>query len=364
MGKRKGQTSNAIIIIIIIAVVIVAYFVLTNPDILSGFNLDFGRGGETVKPYSNDIITLTGKTISNKNPLAGSTTTIEFYVNNNGDKIVEYAEVFFTDLPGLSDFKIMQCEGGRKEKMNDVERKCIFDKGSSECKEADNDCRLSSFDARKVRVVLTTDQSIKTTRPITIRYQVSYLYGGKRTIRIPIVNDIAQLPKEVKFDPGKQTYGPIQVDVEPPVGREREELKQRIVENFAYQDTPFSITFNFKNIGSSSLGTIEPVILAGNSLTVSLENLQMVLCDKLETATGSTTLILKEGNVNGGWKIPFSVSCSLQSAVTESTRAYEIGNMTLDFKYNYKFMNSEELTITPMETATIAATDCRDCGNN
>ena len=337
----KAQAAISIIIIIIIAVA--AIIILPR----LGINFVVPGGGNvpisTVK-YSNNVISIDEFSISDRSPFSGKnidttgSVTIMFSVTNNGDKDFDNSkpdgnknlEVEFTDLPNIAEMKLVCPDGTEVKSPRFV---CEITK-------------LESFDSKRITAEMKVKTGIKDEIQISqIKYSVSYRMVGGVEARIPIVEDPLFLPQGAKFQAGTPTYGPIQVSIKPPVGRERKVAGQTVIDNFAYKNSPFNLELRVSDVGSLVKEQVK-FEKAEEKLEIKLENLQTVFCDKMtKNEAGDVTTLVKEPEQ----KVPFDIVCNIKSALNEQTRDqnYFIGSVSVNYNYDYKLTGSETLTIRP-----------------
>lgn len=328
----RGQAAAAIVVIIAIVIVAVVIF----PRLGINFSGGYGPPVPTAK-FSNDVISAGGFSISDRAPFSGSSMTMIFSVTNNGDKDFGASNgltVSFTDLPNIDDISL-QCP----------------DDSTKVGKFACNINRLESLDTKTIKADLKVKSGIKNEiQTSTIKYSISYKMTGGVEARIPIVEDPIFLPKDAKFQVGTPTYGPIQVTVKPPAGRERKVGGQTVVDNFVYKDSPFSLELSVKDIGSLAK---QQVKMTGGDLQINLaENLAAEQCDKMELNSGDKTVLTLVTELEQ--KVPFEVVCNVKSL--PSTSSYLIGVVSVSYKYDYKILGSETITIRPFADSTAKET--------
>jgi len=308
--------------------------------------------GGVVLQYKNDIITVEDYSVSSLNPYVGSMTTLDFIIKNNGDKKVEWAEVIFFDRPGFNVNELF-CEGTKELKF-----------GSGTACESDSDCPVNtnefcdlsvkkcykgclftdieSLDFRAVSLTLNANSP----GTYAISYSVKYEYSGFRKADIPVIDGITRKEPIAKFSQSTPTYGPVVMDFEPPVGRQRKEDDKVIKEYWIVGDRPFEVKMNFKHVGSSSVGTIQPVnISKGNvkldlrrSLIIGVHDTTKLPCDFYE----ENNFLFSKKDV----LVPEKLLCNFQSTPLEGPET--MATIWAEFSYTYKYIKTENFNVKPL----------------
>ncbi len=321
----KGA-SAAVVIIVLLIIGIAVYFLFT-----SGGNVGLFQGGGPViseRSYSNDIISIEDKSISIVDPFANSETSLSFDVKNNGDKDVD-VKVIFTNLPGFSSIEI---------KCGDTQ----FGAGAREC-DFSGQNRLKSLDAKKITAVLTA-ADLKVVTPVKIFYEVNYNYHGEKEGRVPILGvDTKNLPSGVSFITSSSTYGPVQVDIDPPVGRRKQENNAVVTENFGREGLPFSMKFSFRNVGKAK----EIVLNDGSQILEFDKNeLEIDNCDRLASKNGVWSLSADE-KFDGK---PLTVGCTFKPKLSD-VGLYEFVDIKVSFDYMYRLTFEDSFTVRAKSTS-------------
>jgi hypothetical protein len=319
MLKAQG---GIIFFFILLGIIVFAYLIFTGT-----------RLEDIFKPagpkYDNQIITVVSKIADPATPYAGTLAMLNLEIQNKGDYAVEYTEVAFTDIPGFELVDLI-CETGSRQG-----RKCVF--------EGEN--KIGIFETRAVSAVLKAAE-VSTKTKVTVVYEISFKYQGFRRAQIPILPENAKdLPKGVSYSVSAPTVGPIQVEFEPPVGRTRVEKDVTIVENFARENVPFTITFTVKDIVSPK----SPVVFGtgGNTIRISTDKLSVIDCNKFEISSAqqsseyNTNLVLSQAE-----ELPFTIQCIFKGAAVGSL-AYGTGIVDAYLEYMYKNIGSQSFTILP-----------------
>jgi len=308
-----------------------------------------GQIGAPLK-FKNDIITVEDVSIDTLNPYAGSPVSLSFNIKNNGEKSVDFVEVNFFDIQvGEKGFKVekLECENGDTPEKT---YKCVFEK----------DKKLEIFDVRKVGLTLVAPPSdvILSPRKFTLSYSISYKYSGSREVHIPIIDGTTRKTPLSRFTQSEPTFGPIQVDFVPPIGRETKQDNRIITEHFGVIDKPFKVEMNFRHVGSSSIGKIQKVII-GDDIG---ESIKFDFKGTLKQAEGFEDVCNFPGIVKDTTplSVPGELFCNLevtQSAsksrpFASSTSLPEItGIITVDYNYDYQFIRSETIEVQPLPKA-------------
>lgn len=332
----KGDSGTAVVVVIVIVIAIAAIFLLSG----SGFN--FGSQGIV---YSNDVVSVTNKFVFDKAPYEGQETSVEFAVKNNGRGEVKDILLSIEPPTGFTSEILNRCEDGGTQWIGNPSW-CF---GGSDSK-FDYEFNLEEGDAKFVMINLEAISGITQIIPVNFRYSISYPYGGEREFHIPIVQNRDELPKGQTYFISDSTYGPIQIDVVPPASRETADGG---FATYMISGTQMKFDFTVNNIGSSDYGTVLPVVMSGDDLQLTLTNLEIVFCDKMEQkSSSSNVLVLKDVYINEGdlasggvtLRTPFDVKCVLQATPGEGVRD---GIVKFDVKYMYKILFSDYFNIIP-----------------
>lgn len=321
----KGDSGTAIVAVIILVIAIAVLFIYFGGS--GGLNIPGFIGAQPVV-YSNDIIAVIDKFVSDNVPYEGQDTTIEFTVKNNGQGVAEGVKVMLDPPTGFT--SSIRC--GDKQS-------CIFD--------------LDEGDAVDVMINLKAIEDVEQILPTDVRYSVSYPYNGSREIHIPITQNKNTLPRGQTFFVGDPTYGPVQISVTPPDPRPTSDGGTAVYAVSGPPATPFEMSFRVDNVGGGGFGTVKPVVMSGDDLKLTLTNLDIVFCDKIDAATKS--LSIRSGTSQfgiTGFQVPFEVKCTFKPT---STQELADGKMIIDFGYEYELVFSEKFSILPIGTDKEAA---------
>lgn len=289
----KGQGGVAILtLVVIIAAVVIVFLYAGN----TGFGF---LGGLQPLTFSNDVVAVSNKLVSDYSPHVGEKTTIEFSVRNQGRGKVSGVEVHLDNPTGFT--SSLKC-GDQSSSQDTQASSCKFD--------------LEQGDGRDIVISLTANEGITQVIPVQISYYVQYPYKGSREIHIPVVNSKNDLPKNQHFFVDEPGYGPIQVSVSPPDSRPTANGGSEI---FAVSDIPIVMGFSVDNVGGSSSGNVQPVLMKGKDFTITPTNLVPTYCDKIDIQSGS--LKIKSANVAVISSVPPTVPSQSPSSSSASAQA-------------------------------------------
>ena len=309
---------------------IILLFILISIIFLSGcIDQDSSNGGP--QRYKNDIITIEHYTVTDAEPYARSSTSIDFYLQNNGDEILDEVKVNFFDITcsNLKDFGatlICNEETG-------YDRECVFKD-------------IEPSDWKRVTLDIRTPD-VSSITPCTFSFSVSYDYSGGRDITMPIIDGVTIEVPLGKFDPGVPTYGPIVLDVEAPVGRITTIDSQEIKEHWGIIGRPFKFTMKFRYANDVTIKSSEPVNISKDNIKLSLigvsiakSNGEPLYCDFEENMLSKKNVIVTADSEDSGELI-----CNFQSDSGEAEVDAHIGVI---FSYRYKFIVSTPIEIQPI----------------
>jgi len=304
------------------------------------------QGDTNIIKYSNDIITVEERVVSTLNPYAGSTTTIDFLVQNNGDRIEGVdVEVNFFDIPG---FNVTRLHCQNNETLAEGIG-CYFR-------------HIPPLDVRKVALTLQAPPSdiIATPTTFTLSYYIAYNYTGYRKADIPVIDDITRHEPIAKFSQSTPSYGPVVFDFEPPVGREKKEDGKIIKEYWGVQGRPFEVKMRIEHVGSSSVGSVQPINISKGSVKLELKGdlrrakgFPCNFCNATRPGDCPSemqdVLIGKDGRYLFSEKdviVPSELMCNFET--TKTTQPEVIATIWAEFSYTYKYIRTETFTVQPI----------------
>lgn len=299
-------------------------------------------GQEETNPleFKNDVITIEEYSVSTLDPYAESITTIDFMIKNNGERSVPRATVKFFQYSGFEIVELM-CENVRS--ADGVT--CVFD-------ESHPNGPIETLDVRQVTATLKAPESevIRIPTSFRISFYVNYSYYGHRRVEIPVIDGttIVTPPSDFQFSESSPFYAPIQVEFEPPIGRQRKEEDRVINEYWTVYDRPYEVKMNFRHVGSVS-GTVGDLVLHAGDVNVSLINAEIaigeggpILCDFEEGSRSDQIFSFRDLRVPNSLKCVFRTPAIGQPAVMAA--------LDLGYFYSYKYTRTEDFRVLPLRT--------------
>ena len=314
---------------------IVILFGLICIVILSGCTEEM----QTVK-YSNDVISIEEYYVSNLKPYAGSATTLSFFIQNNGEEPIPRVEVNFFDVYGFEILEL-KCQGTQPDEEKKI---CIFDSSNSYGE-------LEPHDVRQITLTLKAPH-IKKESKFTLSYYVNYSYSGFKKADIPVIDGETRTKPTGTFSESSATYGPIQLNFQPPVGGVRKEDGKEIKEYWSVQGRPFEVKMSF--IYASDLRTKKTrnvVIKSGDvNLTLKgpIERAKNLYCDFCG-ADDPDCPITSDNNLYSkkAIKIPSTLKCNFES-LQKNLPPEVTATLWVEFSYTYEFIKTETFTVKPL----------------
>jgi len=275
--------------------------------------------------YKNDIITQESLSVFPTNPYAGGVTTIQFLVQNNGDKNVERAVVDFFDLAAGA-FKVhdLQCEDGQKI-------------GDAACQFS-----IEPQDYKKFILKLQApSKGINAKTDFTISYSISYDYSGYRQADVPVIDTSMQKPNLLNYRESRPSYGPVQAEFEPPIGMTRQVEGRTVTEYWATRGQAFFARINFKDVAkvSATSGKAVNMVIPKGQVSLVLEGVNIV--EDLQCDFDSS------GKPKDDVRIPDSLYCSFMPNDFEQMEAKV--SLGITFSYAYTYSKSLLLSVLPLE---------------
>jgi len=326
---RKGQVGKIIIVILIVGVLAYVFW----PSIQKLLTPDGDQNGNGPPEYKNDIITIETYSVSNTEPYEGSTVTIEFWIKNNGDREVEEVEVNFFDVPGFNVTSI-NCDG----KLKDEQQYSI--KERKKCDSSDLDVTVP-LDIRMILLTLKTPEEIISPSQFTVSYYIRYNYSGYRKADIPIVDGITRQTPLSTFSQSKATYGPVLLEFESKVGRERIEDDRTIKEYWSRMNEPFEVKMSFKHVGSSGIGIIKPVNISKGNIKLDLNN-SLVKKSPCNFVEQGGYLFSKKDVL-----VPDILICNFENS-SYFKEPESLAVIHAEFNYTYEYIKTQTFTVKPM----------------
>lgn len=293
----------------------------------------------------NDIVTVEESTISNSNPYSLSTSTLTLLIKNNGDRILDGVEVNFFNIPGFN-VSELRCEiPDEKIGSEDSCNSNTDCPGSEFCDFTNKKCykgclhkEIDPRDTRETSLILQAP-NVTSSTPLAVSYYIRYNYFGYRTANIPIIDGAYRTKPFSQFSQSSTSCGPIVLEFESKVGSERREDSKIIKEYWSRVNEPFEVKMNFKHVGSSSLGTIQPVNLTAGGVRLDLNN-------SLVKASGPCNFddsLVSNKNV----LVPGALICNfVNSSLFQEPEMTAVINA--EFSYAYQFTRTEKFTVRPL----------------
>jgi hypothetical protein len=322
MAKAQGIA----VLILIIAIGVVIYFILSTITFLPP------EGGYKPPPitYSNDIITVENLEISETEPFPNTPVELSFYIQNNGDKTVPKVEVnFFSPFgKGETDFKInsIECEGGNN--FTTTQENVIIG-GRCEFKEVgEGDMRLV-----KLKFIAPSKAPLAPI-PYSIRYFIKYDYFGYRVANIPIIDEKTIKEPTIDFSQSQPTYGPVQLEFEPPVGG-RERVDEKIIERYwGVKDRIFKVGITLTHVGT--LEKVYPINITSIKLSLSQLRQDEEHCDFKNLEVQNRVLYLYK---------PIKLICQFIPTGVDPQFTAQI---KAEFNYIYQFEKEQTIVVIPL----------------
>ena len=319
MKSTKGEGSEILIVIALIVGIIAFLLIFGGSLGLGNIGAGLGGFGGTALPaqtYSDNVVSVQNKLVSDSTPFNGQQTSIEFTVGNNGQGSVENVEVVLEPPTGFS--SVLTC--GKQ----------------STCK-----FNLEEGEEIDVLIKLTADPTISQIIASDVKYSVKYPYSGEREAHIPIVKTRSDLPRGQSFFVSSPSIGPVEARIGTPPSRPTINGGSSV---YALDGIDFEVKFDISRVGGGLFSSVAPIELNKDQLKITGTNLQIGFCDKIDEKTGT----LKDAD---GFEIPFSVTCDFRP--TASASQVTDGVIKVEFNYDYKLSFSDSFTIHPREVKEI-----------
>jgi len=285
--------------------------------------------------YKDDIITVEEYYVDNVRPYENSLATISFLVKNNGDPLeqdengVDVEINFFEIEPFAVDELVCDGEG--------------YGEDVAECTLND----IGSLDAKAVSITLKSPDLPGGSPPIspTVSYSVGYEYSGVRAVNIPVIDGTSRTIPLKKATQSEPTYGPVQLEFEPPVGSMHKEDDKIVKEYWGVMGRPFEVKMEFQHVGDSSVGIVQPFNISKGDLTLTLSsNIRRVsdlTCDFSENLVSQEDVMLPTRRTE--------LVCNFENTL-EMEPPESLATITAEFEYDYKYIRTETFTIEPRDS--------------
>ena len=279
--------------------------------------------------FKNDGITLESYSVSTIKPYAGSSTTVQFNVQNSIDKPTRNVEISFFDLPG---FKILKLDCSTGQSKDD--HTCFYDK-------------IDALDFRRFSITLQAPPSdiIKAPTDFPLSFLVKYDQTGYKQINIPIIDDVTLHEPKSTYKESSTSHGPVKVDFEAPVGRETKKGKSVVQEHWAVRGSIFQIKFKFAYQGDTSIGDIIPVNITKDNIHLEYSNVEIAngLYCNFDGGNGQATANI---DVNIPKTTSRDLVCNFNS--DNFPEAEKIATISASYLYTYEFIRTEKITVVPV----------------
>lgn len=291
-------------------------------------------------PYDNNVITIESFYASDKAPYEGSTVIVEFLVQNNGEETVPMTKIG-ADAPGFY-IQDMYCDGGRTSRAAEDTMYCVFeDNGDYSA--------IESLDYRQVIITLEVKEvGILREKTYSMNYYVEYDYSGMRQVNIPIIDGVTKTKPDSEYSQSSSTYGPISVSFDLPESGQYIVDGETVPKYWGFNDNPFKVTMDFRDVGSSSIGLVSDTVLEKYNVRLytmgSLDISDSVVhCD----FDGYDDGMRSKKDIT----VPDDLVCTFQSTVYKYDSSAEpetTATIVAEFDYTYKYSNSQDFTIQPL----------------
>lgn len=291
-------------------------------------------------PYQNDVIVQENYVLTRINPFTDSSTEIRFNIRNAGRDVVPRADILFSDLQGLQGN--INCQGGTQ----------IGTEKNPDCEFTN----IDSLDSRYVSLTIYTPSAdnIKSPQQYQITYKISFDYSGFRRIAIPVVSDPSQQPQN-KYSVSDPSVGPIEVDIEPPIGAVSKQNNQQVNEYWGVAGDSFDVRMNFKQAVQTDVPT---KITAGN-VKLTLQGLdvdQKSKCDFSSGLTSNFDITVGQSQV--------ALTCSFVPQQFSTAIAETMTSIDVNYDYNFETTKTETFTVYPRQTTTTVSGMVSNPGGN
>ncbi len=348
----RGVSAVAVIIIIVVI------------GVLGYLALQFLPAGlrppQVVITYKNDVIMVEDLFVSNLKPYEKTETDIEFLISNNGDQPVKNVVLTFESTGGGFDIiqqNNLRCGGNQPQATTtDVKKsdgstttitewnKCVFDS-------------INSLDAKAIHLTLRA-KDVLTDTTYNVKYSVQYDYSGSRLATIPIINPDTRSRPVSKFGQSTPSVGPVVLDFQAGEPREFTEAGKKITGYWFEYERTAEVKLSLKNIGSSSVGTINDTYIKESTFTLDTKDTLTPsgLCHFKEKEDGllyycrQTSVDTSDptrcdfGNPQRPIKLPAQLSCVFKPA-QQLTVPEVSATILANFDYTYEFTKTQPITV-------------------
>jgi hypothetical protein len=280
----------------------------------------WGQAPPPVVEYRDDIITIEDYEVRPLDPMEGGEVYMRFLVRNNGDKEVSRVVVDFFDLPGFRVTRL-SCGWGVRE-----ENSCVFE-----------GMQALGF-ARSVAEVYLRMNAPEKAGEYGISFSITYDYSGRRVASMPIIPPIQAEPMYIKFRQTDPTFGPVRLEIEPPVGREKIVDDRVVREHWVVGGEVFEVKLRFTHIGRVP-AKILPTNISRERISIRVSpNLREPLVEPKGMHCIKTELYPASIEVPPTGEM----SCYLNSSLVETE---SMGEVDVRFGYTYSYLRTQGFVV-------------------
>jgi hypothetical protein len=280
-----------------------------------------------VSKYKNDAITIENYYVTNINPNSGGIASIQFEVQNNlppSSKPLP-VEVYFFDLPGFT--------------VNNLD--CGTVPGDMPTDTINNKCIYPTFESSDSRTIILDlkAKDVEVPTPYTITFSVNYTIDGSRDALIPVVDGLTKKEPSFEFTQSTPTYGPILLDIQPQLEREKVVDNKIVTEYWGTVNSSFDNKFVFSHIGTENpIGNLE--IPAGNvKFTLMGLNVSLGSCSDFNDNTHQS---------NRSVRLPYDTTLYCSFNPTIANMPEYAADIIVNFTYAYEYLHDQTFTIQPL----------------
>lgn len=338
----RGSSALAVVLIIVVIAGIGFFALQYLPGGISSVNIN----------YKNDVIAVEDVFLSNSKPYEGTDTTLQFNIVNNGDKKVKNVILTFESTGG----GFNKIESSDLKCADSVPQSTAYPDGITEW----NKCVFNEIDSLGLKHISLTlhTRDVLTDTPYNIKYSVQYDYHGERIATIPIIDSSTRSKPISRFSQSTPSIGPVVLDFQAGEAREFTEGGKTVAGYWLEYGSSAEVKINLKNIGSSSIGTINDTYIKEKTFTLDAKSILTPsgVCNFVADTDKSDGLLYycRNSNPSGSGcdlkqamrpvKLPAQLSCNFNPS--QKLSAPEISATILaSFDYAYKFTKTQQITV-------------------
>lgn len=328
---KKGSMVITILIVAVIAAII--YFFL-----FPNFQIPETKEELTFK---NDIISVENLAVTNLAPYEGDEIVIEFDLQNNGDKPVSEINVNFFDTPGFESIKL-ECQLVGKD--NKSEARCDF-------------FSLEPSDSRHISLTLKAKE-VDSPTPFKISFSIKYQCNigdmtntcmGSREVLIPIVDGVIKKEPSFKFTQSEPSLGPVKIDIQPQLERQKKIGDKIIKEYWGIVDQPFTVKFVLSNVGTED--KVKEVNIPEGKLVIETDRRLTPIDDKgRPLGLCDFDLSVREESTYTSKKPINETFDTLLCTFKSTSKSFEpefVSRISVKYEYTYEFIRSVDFIVQP-----------------